>query len=197
MEIEYKWELPDEESLAKLIDEIATGCTGEPRRIRMQATYYDTPGADVAKVHGGLRIRKENDDSVCCLKLSAASADGCKSREEFEVDATDIVEGLSKLPGTGAPKELCDKLLIAGPQPTCHTDFDRTAYGFEPPTFSAEIAIDRGKLGNHNGSAPIHEMELEYKGGSIEDFHAFANRIQNEYGLEVQHMSKLARAMSL
>ena len=99
MEIEYKWELPDEDVLAELLgdDELAP-MLGEPCMLRMRAIYYDTVAEDVRRMRGGLRIRQENDESVCCLKLAAQASGACKARQEFEVAADDIIDGLGMLP---------------------------------------------------------------------------------------------------
>lgn len=198
MEIEYKWEMPDAALLEDLFnDEAITACMDEARELHMCATYYDTENQDVYRLHGGLRVRRENDDSVCCLKL-AASADGaCKARQEFEVAADDITEGLRHLPEAGAPRAVCDMLLAGNPQPTCETDFMRREQMMMCPDFVATLAVDTGEMRNQGRMAPIHEIELEYVSGSEEAFHAFARQMQEDFSLEVQPLSKLARAIAL
>lgn len=198
MEIEYKWEMPDVAVLEDMLDDGAiSACADEVRELRMRATYYDTENQDVYRLHGGLRVRQENDDSVCCLKL-AASADGaCKARQEFEIAADDIAEGLRRLPEAGAPRDVCDMLLAGNPQPTCETDFIRHEQALTCPDFTAALAIDTGEMRNQGRTAPIHEIELEYVSGSEDAFHAFARQMQERFGLEIQPLSKLARAMSL
>lgn len=198
MEIEYKWELPSEDVLAGLLTDAAIApMFGDPHEIRMRATYYDTPAEDVHRMRGGLRIRQENDESVCCLKLAAQASGACKARQEFEVSARDIADGLKRLPEMGAPADVCEMLLAAGPQPTCETDFTRREYVLTCDDFTAALAIDTGEMRRQGRSAPIHELELEYLGGSREVFHACATRMQERFGLETQPLSKLARAMVL
>lgn len=198
MEIEYKWEMPDTAVLENMLDDGAiSACADEVRELRMRATYYDTENQDVYRLHGGLRVRQENDDSVCCLKL-AASADGaCKARQEFEIAADDIAEGLRRLPEAGAPRDVCDMLLAGNPQPICETDFMRREQALTCPDFTAALAIDTGEMRNQGRTAPIHGIELEYVSGSEDAFHAFARQMQERFGLEIQPLSKLARAMSL
>ena len=198
MEIEYKWELPDEDVLAELLgdDELAP-MLGEPCTLRMRAIYYDTAAEDVRRMRGGLRIRQENDESVCCLKLAAQASGACKARQEFEVAADDIIEGLGMLPDVGAPADVCEMLLAAKPQPTCETDFTRREYVLACDDFTAALAIDTGEMRRQGHTAPIHEMELEHLSGSEEAFRACATRMQERFGLETQPLSKLARAMAL
>ena len=198
MEIEYKWELPDEDAVRRLLaDAFVANHMTSSDVVRMHSTYYDTPAQDVHRLHGGLRIRRENDKSVCCLKLSAKNQDACKTRREYEVEAADIREGLEKLPQVGAPRDICELLLKGDPQATCETDFTREAKAIVTDAFTAELALDRGELGRLDKRAPICEVELEYKSGSVESFHEFAARLQNGYGLVVQPLSKLARAITL
>ena len=79
MEIEYKWELPGEAALADLLSDVTVApMLGDARELNMYATYYDTANQDVSRMRGGLRVRRENDESVCCLKLAAGGTDGCK-----------------------------------------------------------------------------------------------------------------------
>ena len=198
MEIEYKWELPSEDVLAGLLSDAAIApMLGEPCTLRMRATYYDTVAEDVRRMRGGLRIRQENDESVCCLKLAVQASGACKARQEFEVSARDIADGLKRLPEMGAPADVCEMLLAAGLQPTCETDFMRREYVLACDDFTAALAIDTGEMRRQGRSAPIHELELEYLGGSEEAFHACATRMQERFGLETQPFSKLARAMVL
>lgn len=198
MEIEYKWELPGEAVLADLLsDATVAPMLGDARELSMHATYYDTANQDVSRMRGGLRVRRENDESVCCLKLAAGDTDGCKTRREFEMAADDVIEGLRNLPSVGAPVDVCEMLLAANPQPTCETDFVRREYGLEGGSFAAALAIDVGDMRRQGHVAPIHELEFELLSGSRGAFHAFARWMQDEFDLEVQPLSKLARAMAL
>lgn len=198
MEIEYKWNLPDE-TLAKglLAHPLIAGSAGAARDVRMKATYYDTVDQDVRRMHGGLRLRQENDRGVCCLKLPSDAPDGYRVRREYEVEATDIASGLAELPSAGAPRDVCDVLLAAELRPICETDFARNLVPLRDPDFEAELAIDVGEMRREGRIAPIHEIELELVSGSEDAFHAFASRLQEEMGLVVQPLSKLARASSL
>lgn len=198
MEIEYKWNLPDND----LADTLASHhriaqAVRTVRTIEMRAVYFDTKNRDVYAMRGGLRIREEDGRGVCCLKLSAKSTDACKTRREYEVDAGDIIEGLRRLPSTGAPREICERLEAGNPEPICETSFERRAYELALDDFSAELAVDIGKMSRGGKTAPIHEIELELLEGSQEAFHSYALELQDEFALEVQPLSKLARAMSL
>lgn len=198
MEIEYKWEMPEDEVRSQLLDGLRRcGELGSPQQIYMQACYYDTPDHYVYNLHGGLRRRIENDASVCCLKLSVEGDNGCKVRREFEVEADDIRKGLELLKAVGAPSAVCNDLLSRELVPLCKTNFERLEYEFHNDTFAAKLAFDSGHMSRQERQAPIFEMEFEFVSGSEEAFHAFARQLERQCELEVQPKSKLARAASL
>ena len=203
MEIEYKWELTDEQAAREVAAHCREAVQAQgPREKTLLATYYDTPDLWMKELHGALRLRTENGVGVCCMKLAAkGQQDGYKAREEYEVQAETLEEGLRLLPGAGAPADLCQQLLESELVPTAQTDFTRHAYELscagEHGTFSAELAIDGGFLRNGPKEAALHELELEFVEGSEEAFHAFAKDLETRFGLKVQPLSKLARAVAL
>ena len=163
----------------------------------------------------GLRIRRENERSVCCLKVPVNEG-GCAVRHEFEVEAADIREGLTALQQAGAPADICEQLAAADLIAACETQFERRAFALEVPAgavelpadadsttpapsepFAAELAFDEGVLRREGREQPLHEMELEHKGGSLEAFHAFATKLEATLGLAREPLSKHARAMRL
>ena len=196
MEIEYKWEKPGGvQALAEsglLADMLVSAGA-----MHMHAVYYDSPDGLVHEAFGGLRVRHEGPESVCCLKLPAPGSRDAKRRQEYEVPAADIHEGLEKLPAAGAPEELCTALLERGVVVLCETEFDRRAAVVERSGFSAELAYDVGEMRRGGRVAPICEVELEFTGGEEEALHAFAAQLESELGLQQQPLSKLARAMCL
>lgn len=195
MEVEYKWDLPDDETLAGMLEGIACdGAVGPVAEIRMHASYYDTADQDASNERWGLRVRSEDERSVCCLKIPVRGEDGCKTRQEFEVEASDVYDGLEKLVGCGAPRDICDFLASKPLQEVCQTDFVRQEIDVNVGGFVAKLAIDEGRLGREGRFDPIHEIEFEFVSGSPEAFHDYAQDLQRRFELEVQPLSKLARA---
>ena len=104
MEREFKWNIKQPEDFDVLADsDFVKPLVTEETRLEMEAAYYDTADGLVSKAHGGLRLRRENKETVVCLKLAARSEfDGaCKAREEYEVRAEDIRAGIRQLPSVG------------------------------------------------------------------------------------------------
>ena len=200
MELEYKWKIPHE-TLAELADCLHRS---QARRshdtLHMAAEYFDTADGLVHRMGAALRLRRENDRTVCCMKRNVQKAGAQALREEYEVEAETLSEGLQRLPEAGAPRDLC--LLIAGQQlqVLAKTDFIRNCYLLEfdePAPFSAEFAVDVGQLGNAERTEQFEELELECKGGDAEAFKQFAEQLQARFSLVPQPLSKFGRAVSL
>lgn len=209
MEIEYKWDLAKTGGPAALnASEIVSPYITGARNIAMHAIYYDTAEGLTKQLRAGLRLRKENDRSVCCLKLPVEKAEGLAKRREYEVGADDIHEGLKILPNAGAPREVCDRFLASDLVVLCETEFTRRAFAVScdakaivdsavSASFDAELAVDAGVFRREGREQEFHEMEFEFKGGSENAFHAMAKRIQDAGRLDPQPLSKLARALQV
>ncbi len=198
MEQEYKWMIP-QETLAPLA-EYLHGLQGRLRHdtLHMAATYYDTPDDLVHRQGGALRIRRENDRSVCCMKRTLKKDGAQAIREEYETEAETLAEGLQKLPDAGAPRELCIFLSHQTFRELGRTDFVRNCYLLEFPgdaSFTAEFAVDVGALGAADNMQPFEELELELKSGDADAFDAYARSLEQRFSLIPQPLSKLARAI--
>ncbi len=202
MELEYKWDLTGPEEMERMRRDplVASACRGEAD-IAMDAVYYDTPEGLFAHMGGALRLRRENRAGVCCMKVDRAGEGGCRIREEYEVPAATVQEGLEKLPGAGAPADVCRQAAVAGLVEICRIVYRRNSVTLsveeDGVQSGMELDFDRGEVRRHGRSAPIREVELEHKEGDVALFHAYASRLEDRFSLKVQEKSKLARAFAL
>lgn len=200
MEREFKWMISAPSEFDPIADSrTVSALVQEKGRLEMEAIYYDTTDGLIARCRGGLRLRRENESCVVCLKLAAESGfDGArKAREEFECTATDIRTGIQQLPAVGAPRDICDRLLQANLVELGRTTFTRFWFLLAYQHCTCELAFDYGKLSRNGRTDAICEMELELKSGSQADFDALAVQLQQEFNLKPQPLSKLARIMKL
>ena len=200
MEREFKWMIPDPSEFDPIADSSTVSALVQKKgRLEMEAMYYDTADNLIARCHGGLRLRRENETRVVCLKLAAESGFGGarKAREEYECTAPDIRTGIQNLPAAGAPQDICDCLLQANLIELGRTAFTRFWFLLSYQGCTCELAFDYGKLTRNGRVGPICEMELELKIGSEADFDALAVQLQQEFDLKPQPLSKLARMMRL
>ena len=197
MEREYKWMIP-QETLPELADFLhRAGTRLSQDTLHMSAVYYDTADSLVYKNGAALRIRRENDRSVCCMKRTRKKEGAQALREEYEVEAESLSEGLEKLPDAGAPRDFCDMLRQQTFRELGRTDFIRNCYLLqigEAASFTAELAVDVGSLGAKAHMQPFEELEL--KSGDTAAFIAFAEMLEQKFSLVPQMRSKLARAIA-
>ena len=168
------------------------GKFGEFTPISMETTYYDTEDLSLRKRKWTLRQRLENGRAVCTVKTPLP--DG--SRGEWEVECTDLAAGAARLCAMGAPGEILN-YVNQGVVPFCGAKFTRLAKTIELPGGAVELALDQGVLLGGGREKPFAEVEVELKSGEDDLARAFAEALAQEYGLQEQPKSKLARAMAL
>lgn len=160
--------------------------------IQMETTYFDTACGQLSARHMTLRLRKENDRTVCTLKTPLP--DG--SRGEWECHASEITEGIATLIQLGAPKELAT-LTQAGVIPRCGARFTRRITTVATADGTAELALDTGILLGGSKQVALCEVEVELKSGSDAAAVALAQTLSTQYYLTEEPKSKFRRAMDL
>ena len=162
------------------------------REISMETTYFDTAGGALSDRRVTLRLRKENENSICTLKTPLP--DG--SRGEWECQAAEILDGLNTLVALGAPKEVAI-LAAQGLQPVCGAKFMRLVTEVSTADGTAELALDSGILLGGGKETALCEVEVELKSGSDRATLAFADGLAAKYGLQPENKSKFRRALAL
>jgi inorganic triphosphatase YgiF len=160
--------------------------------IEMETTYYDTFDGKLNNRHWTLRRRFENGVSVCTLKTPTETGE----RNEWEVEALSIMAAIPMLVQAGAPMELM-ALSVSGLMEVCGAKFTRLALLIPLEDGAVELALDEGKLLGGGREAPIREVEVELKEGSLETTLIFATVLAKKYNLTPESKSKYKRAMAL
>ena len=187
MELEWKYRADP-----ALFDEIRRELTGREDIFQMETVYYDTPGADFSRRRCTLRLRRENERSVCTLKAPGSGA----GRPEWEGDCRRMEEAAAVLCKLGAPAELLS-LMDGGLLPICGARFQRIAVTVTLPEAVVEVALDAGILTGGKQKLPFGELEVELKSGSETAALAFARALAARYALTEEPLSKFARALAL
>ena len=193
MELEWKYA-----ATGDALDAIAAAQPGPWQETAMETRYFDTADGLLKEHQAALRLRRENDRSVCCMKLrNTDTPDGMRAHEEYQCEAVSLLDGLRRLPELGAPNDLCERALAADLHEICTVSFRRCAVLLQEDDTVCEMALDEGELRHNGKSAPLCEIELEYVAGSEDTFHALAAELAQQLDLVVEPTSKLARAMAL
>ena len=185
-ELELKYRATEQQQAAILAK------FGTFRQIAMETAYFDTPNGTLSSQRMTLRLRKENDTTICTLKTPLP--DG--SRGEWECETTDINAGVQELIRLGAPEVLPDlirdTLIVA-----CGARFTRLAAEIPTADGTAELALDSGVLIGGGKEIPLCEVEIELKTGSDDAVQALAHAIAAEFSLTEEPHSKFHRASAL
>ncbi len=178
---------------AAALEAVARDHPGPWETWRMESRYLDTAEGDLARRRWTLRLRRENDETVLCLKTPLPGG----GRGEWEVPGGDAARAVEQLLAAGAPAELAD--LLAGRTLTevCGAAFTRRALAVDTGGGRAELALDRGQLTGGGRTEPLCELELEYKSGDVAAAEALAETLRLRYGLTPEPRSKFVRARAL
>lgn len=189
-EIEWKFRA-DKDSLAAI-----EAAYGPFTPITMESDYYDTMDLKLAIRRWTFRRRRENGVTVYAFK-SPAEGPG---RNEWEIQADTMADGIWGLCANGAPRELLE-IAISGLFPFCGARFTRLAKRVSLGSTEVELALDQGVLIGLKGAQkielPFAELEVELKSGSPAEAEVFAKALAAKYGLVPEPKSKMVRARAL
>jgi len=197
-ELEAKFHAPSDEDLARLLSDRAF-CRVEPvGELAMGARYFDRPDGALRQNRMALRLRREGERTVCCLKLRGTREGAFSARPEFEAEAPSLQEGVDRLLCLSLPLEAAALLRDTSFVELCTMDFSRrrwlarTAGGI-----AAEISLDRGAMSGPLGARPIDELEMERKAGGENAFFSLCADLSARHGLVPLAESKFSRAAAL
>jgi inorganic triphosphatase YgiF len=182
-EIELKLFLPqdavDRLPLAPLLREV------KARRVRLDATYYDTADRLLQKHGMALRLRRSGRQWVQTLKAGCSARGGLSARPEWESPARQVRGkprlDLARLADTPLPALLARHRAQAKLQPLFRVRVERTLWEIDFRRSRIEVAMDRGRIDaertGRRVSTPVAELELELKDGCADDLIAAAIRL--------------------
>ena len=194
-EVELKFQVPAGQRAA-----VGAAVAGRARedRIRLRASYWDTPDRVLAKAGLALRVRREGKAWVQTLK--GAGRDGMTRPEHNVV----VISPVSAEPavdparhaGTPAGKRLL-ALLARRPQaalqPQYRTDILRRRRSIKTIAGCVELAFDAGSIQAGDRKLDVCELEIELRSGSPLAVIDAARRWQARFGLWLDTRSKAER----
>lgn len=157
----------------------------KPRRVQLDATYFDTPDRLLQKHGMALRLRRAGRQWVQTLKAVESARGGLSARPEWESPAR-LVRGtpridFTQLAATPLPALLARHRAQAKLQPLFRVRVRRTLWEIAFRGSRIEVATDRGRIEaecrGRRVLAPVAEVELELKDGRPEDLTAAALRL--------------------
>jgi triphosphatase len=212
-ELELKFEFAQDRRDALRQAAMAQGA--QPQRLR--ARYFDTDDGRLAAQQIALRLRLEGSRWIQTVKapskhLMARLEDNADVDAPASADDMPAVE-VSRHAGTPAGDRL-RKALAKGPdgshgagrgaddgsarlKPLYGTDIQRLTRLVETPAGRVEIAMDEGVIESAGRSTAVHEVELEWKGGTLDATFDLALEWVRAHGLWMSTQSKGERGERL
>jgi len=201
VEIEAKFAVPDEKTLARLgaAGELAGCALGAPTLVEVRDAYLDTPSRAILAAGFVLRHRDREHDVVMTLKSTGDAAGGIHRREELEITLPRYVA-----PADWPAGPLRDRVLQlcggAPLQPLVElTQLRRFRAVTREGRELAELALDEVTVATAAGElAPYREVEVELRpDGTEADLERLARSLRDDWGLTPQRRSKFERALEV
>ncbi|HQR22058.1 MAG TPA: CHAD domain-containing protein [Burkholderiaceae bacterium] len=179
-EIELKLFLPDGAEARLANARLLKGT--QPRRLTLDATYFDTLDRLLLRHAMALRLRRSGRQWVQTLKAAHSAHGGLSTRPEWELPAR-LVGGkprldLAALSDTPLPALLAQQRSRARLRPAFRVRVQRTVWQIGFRRSRIEVALDRGRIeAERKGqrvTAPVAELELELMDGRPGDLVAAA-----------------------
>lgn len=190
MEIELKLRLPPD-ALAALRADPLWAHTRATRK-QLDNIYFDTPQRALAQAGIGLRLRSDGKHWLQTAKGGGSSRAGLHQREEIEFPVAGPALEWGPLAGTAFEPVLAP--LKDTLQPRFRTRFERE---IRQVTGAAggiiEVAIDHGEILAGDHSEALCEVELELKGGPVDELFALALLLVERHPLVLDSRSKAER----
>ncbi|CAN7198370.1 CHAD domain-containing protein [Polaromonas sp. LjRoot131] len=194
MEIELKLRLPPA-ALAALRADPLWGHTRVTHK-QLDNIYFDTPQRALAQAGIGLRLRSDGKRWLQTAKGGGSSRAGLHQREEIEFAVAGPALEWAPLAGTAfgpVLEPLKDQL-----QPQFQTRFKREIRHITGAAGGViEVAIDEGEILAGDHSEPLCEVELELKGGPVDELFALALTLAERHPLVLDNRSKAERGNRL
>lgn len=196
MEIEAKYTLTEPVS-AEQIEALDWGAyqLGDRHTIDQHDTFFDTPELALSRTRHAVRLRTGGQHPVVTLKGPGSAVQGVHSREEWEEPTADPDPG-------GWPQLIRQKLqdLIAEqpiePLLAVHNQ-RRTWELLRDGQIVGEVALDLGEIVAGDEREPMHELEIELKGGTRDDLATIGELVQRQLPAQPEDRSKFARGLAL
>jgi triphosphatase len=193
-ELEVKLELSPARAGELKKSRLFRSLRARPRRSTEVSVYFDTNKHRLHKQGVMLRVRRTRGRYVQTIKANGNAAPF--ERDEWETEVPTKNPNLDLANGT-ALAPLLDKKLRRQLKPLFETRVRRTIYPIRNNKRAIELTIDRGTIDTGTCSAPLCEIELELKRGSVADVIELARELTRTLPARLAVKSKSERGYEL
>jgi triphosphatase len=162
----------------------------------LRNVYFDTAERDLAKRGMALRVREIGRKRIQTLKVPSNGTVGLQSFRELEAELAGNLPELARVGDRALQRELRTDVWPRL-QPVFHTDFERTSWLVPYRGSEIELSWDRGRIRAGDREEPIHEIEIELKGGDRAVLFNAAEELLDVVPFRLGHATKAARGYAL
>jgi triphosphatase len=192
LEQEIKLALTDDKELdLKSLSWLEPFIDNEIQSTRLVSDYFDTPQLHLIKSGFGLRLRNDSGSWWQTVKATGQVVDGLHRRQEWEWALSEAQFDLDLLRQTPLQAAIDEPRLWSQVDKIFTTDFQRQAIQLKlDDKTEVEFAYDRGRVYSKDREAVIHEVELEFKSGSLESMKKLAELFFSKLSVQYNQSSK-------
>lgn len=170
----------------------------QPQEQDLYGIYYDTPALDLARLHMGLRLRRQDGGWVQTIKSGQPGASGLHTRLEFEHATQKQALELHHISHPSTRDFLTSKKIAPLLQPVFITRIQRTHWQIPYKQDGlVELALDIGTVECNGRTLAVSEIEIELKSGPLDAVFAVAQALTQHFALLPQLRSKAERGYRL
>jgi len=158
----------------------------------LRTVYFDTAERDLAKRGMALRVREVGRKRIQTIKVPNGGAMGLQTFRELEAEVPSDMPSLAKIGDRALARELREGIWPRL-QPVFLTNFERTSWRLPYRASDIEVSFDRGSIRAGDREEPIHELELELKGGNQADLWGAAEELLDIVPFRLSYATKAAR----
>ncbi|THB83187.1 inorganic triphosphatase [Pantoea allii] len=196
IEIELKF-IATPQAAGKLAELLSTLPNQHQAARELTNIYFETDDNQLRRWDMGLRIRGVDQRYEMTLKAAGQTLGGLHQRPEYNVELSEPVLDIARLPAEIWPKDTDVVALQSRLEPLFTTHFQREVWLITTGNSEIEVAFDQGAVTAGELSEPLCEIELELKRGERQDLLAFAQQLVGLGGLRMGSLSKAARGYQL
>jgi len=196
IEIELKF-IATSQAAGKLAERLSTLPHQHQAARELTNIYFETDDNQLRRWDMGLRIRGVDQRYEMTLKAAGQTLGGLHQRPEYNVDLSEPVLDIARLPEAIWPPGTDVAALQQRLQPLFTTHFQREVWLITSGNSDIEVSFDQGEVTAGELSEPLCEIELELKRGERQDLLAFAQDLVALGGLRMGNLSKAARGYQL
>ena len=200
IETELKLQLPQtlqEADSRLLLTRLKPNLRSRGTKKVLRNVYFDTAERDLARRGIALRVREIGRKRIQTIKLpSYGAALGLQTFRELEAELPSAMPNLAMIGDSLLIRELREGIWPRL-QPVFQTNFERTSWRLPYRESDIEVSLDRGSIRAGDREEPIHELELELKGGNQADLWGAAEELLEIVPYRLSFATKAARGYAL